>query len=149
MVSQRTAKANQLCGFASEYGLTAPQELRQLRQAIPNWLQDPDNGLSERFRRLLNGLWDDLRGLDQRISELDRQIATIAEQKPAAQRRQQLRGVGPITATALVEVVGDGAQFANGRQMSAALWLTPRQHSSGRKDRLLGISKRGDSYLRT
>lgn len=149
LVGQRTAKANQIRGLAGEYGLIAPQELRQLCRAIPSWLEDPDNGLSERFRRLLNGLWEDLKGLDERVAELDAEIATIAQQDPSVQRLQQLRGVGPITATALVAAVGDGAQFANDRQMSAALGLTPRQHSSGGKERLLGISKRGDSYLRT
>ena len=149
LVGQRTAKANQIRGLAGEYGLTAPQQLCQLRKAIPGWLEEPDNGLSERFRRLLNGLWEDLKELDERVGELDAEIATIAQEEPAAMRLQQLRGVGPITATALVAAVGDGAQFANGRQMSAALGLTPRQHSSGGKDRLLGISKRGDSYLRT
>lgn len=149
LISQRTAKANQIRGLASEYGLVAPQELRRLCRAIPDWLEDPENGLSERFRWLLSGLWDDLKGLDARVAELDREIASIAKEEPAARRLQQLRGVGPITATALVAAVGDGAQFANGRQMSAALGLTPRQHSSGGKDRLLGISKRGDSYLRT
>ena len=90
-----------------------------------------------------------MKRLDERVAELDAEIAAIAEEDPSAQRLQQLRGVGPITATALVAAVGDGAQFANGRQMSAALGLTPKQHSSGGKDRLLGISKRGDSYLRT
>jgi transposase len=149
LVGQRTAKANQIRGLAGEYGLTAPQQLCQLRKAIPGWLEEPDNGLSERFRRLLNGLWGDLKELDERVGELDAEIATIVQEEPAAMRLQQLRGVGPITATALVAAVGDGAQFANGRQMSAALGLTPRQHSSGGKDRLLGISKRGDSYLRT
>ena len=149
LVGQRTAKANQIRGLAGEYGLTAPQQLCQLRKAIPGWLEELDNGLSERFRRLLNGLWEDLKGLDERVAELDAEIAAIAQEEPAAMRLQQLRGVGPITATALVAAVGDGAQFANGRQMSAALGLTPRQHSSGGKDRLLGISKRGDSYLRT
>ena len=149
LVGQRTAKANQIRGLVGEYGLIAAQELRQLRRAIPDWLEDPDNGLSERFQRLLHGLWDDVKRLDERVAELGQEIATIAEEAPAAQRLQQLRGVGPITATALVAAVGDGAQFANGRQMSAALGLTPRQHSSGGKDRLLGISKRGDSYLRT
>jgi transposase len=83
------------------------------------------------------------------VTELDAEIAAIAQENPSAQRLQQLRGVGPITATALVAAMGDGAQFANGRQMSAALGLTPKQHSSGGKDRLLGISKRGDSSLRT
>ena len=149
LVGQRTAKANQIRGLAGEYGLTAPQQLCQLRKAIPGWLEELDNGLSERFRRLLNGLWEDLKGLDERVAELDAEIAAIAQEEPAAMRLQQLRGVGPITATALVAAVGDGAQFANGRQLSAALGLTPRQHSSGGKDRLLGISKCGDSYLRT
>ena len=149
LISQRTAKANQIRGLVSEYGLVAPQELRQLRRTIPDWLEDSENGLSDRFRRLLNGLWGDLTELDGRVAELNQEIASIAQEEPAAQRLQQLRGVGPITATALVAAVGDGAQFANGRQMSAALGLTPRQHSSGGKDRLLGISKRGDSYLRT
>jgi len=149
LLDQRKSKGNQIRGLAGEYGLVAPLQLCHLRAAIPRWLEDPDNGLSERFRRLLNGLWEDLRALDERVAELDAEIATIVEEDPTAQRLQQLRGVGPITATALVAAVGDGAQFANGRQMSAALGLTPRQHSSGGKDRLLGISKRGDSYLRT
>ena len=149
LVGQRTAKANQIRGLAGEYGLMAPQQLRQLFQAIPGWLEDADNGLSARFRRLLNGLWEDLKRLDSRVAELSQEIATIAKDEPAAQRLQQLRGVGPITATALVAAVGDARQFANGRQMSAALGLTPKQHSSGGKDRLLGISKRGDRYVRT
>jgi transposase len=149
LVGQRTAKANQIRGLAGEYGLMAPQQLHQLCKAIPCWLEDADNGLSVRFRRLLNGLWEDLKSLDIRVAELNQEIATIAKDEPAAQRLQQLRGVGPITATALVAAVGDARQFANGRQMSAALGLTPKQHSSGGKDRLLGISKRGDSYVRT
>jgi transposase len=149
LIGQRTAKANQIRGLVGEYGLVAPQNILQLRRALPDWLEDADNGLSERFRRLLSGLWGDLKVLDDRVAELDGEIASIAREEPAAQRLQQLRGVGPITATALVAAVGDGAQFANGRQMSAALGLTPKQHSSGGKDRLLGISKRGDSYLRT
>jgi transposase len=149
LLDQRKSKGNQIRGLAGEYGLIAPLQLCHLRQAIPGWLEDSDNGLSERFRRLLNGLWDDLKGLDERVAELDAEIAAIAQEDPAAQRLQQLRGVGPITATAVVAAVGDGAQFANGRQMSAALGLTPRQRSSGGKERLLGISKRGDSYLRT
>ena len=146
--NQRKAKANQIRGLIAEYGLVAPKELLHLRRALPCWLEDAENGLTERFRRLLNGLWGDLRVLDERLTELDREIAVIAQKDPVAKRLQQLRGVGPITATALVAAVGNGEQFANGRQMSAAFGLTPRQHSSGGKERLLGISKRGDAYLR-
>lgn len=74
-------------------------------------------------------------------------MSNVADQRPR-KRLQQLRGIGPLTATALVACVGDASQFANGRQMAASLGLTPRQRSSGGKDRLLGISKRGDSYVR-
>jgi transposase len=90
-----------------------------------------------------------LLALDARVGELDREIVLIARSDPVAKRLQQLRGVGPIIATALVAAVGNGEQFANGRQMSAAFGLTPRQHSSGGKERLLGISKRGDTYVRS
>ena len=149
LIEQRTAKANQIRGLVAEYGLIAPKELLMLRRAIPCWLEDPDNGLTVRFRRLLDGLWGDLRGLDERVNELDSEITAIATSEPAALRLQQLRGVGPMIATALVVALGDPRQFANGRQFAASLGLTPRQHSSGGKDRLLGISKRGDAYLRT
>ena len=149
LLSQRTAKANQIRGLVAEYGLVAPQQLASLRAAIPSWLEDAENGLSARFRRLLNDLWDDLKYLDQRITALDQEITALAQQDPVAQRLQQLRGVGPLIATAPVAAVGNAEQFSNGRQMAASLGLTPGQHSSGGKERLLGITKRGDVYLRT
>jgi len=146
---QRKAKANQVRGLVAEYGLVAPKELVRLRGAIPGWLEDAGNGLTDRFRRLLNGLWHDLLTLDERVAELDREIAQIAASDTLAKRLQQLRGVGPMTATAMLASLGDVKQFAKARQMSASLGLTPRQNSSGGKERLLGISKRGDTYLRT
>jgi transposase len=149
LIEQRTAKANQIRGLVSEYGLVAPRELLALRRAIPCWLEDSENGLTARFRRLLNGLWNDLRALDVRIEELDNEITDIATHEPAVIRLQHLRGVGPITATALLATIGDARQFTNSRQLAASLGLTPRQHSSGGKDRLLGISKRGDAYVRS
>ena len=149
LMDQRKAKANQLRGLASEYGLVAPKELLHLRLAIPRWLEDQENGLSERFRRLLRGLWRDLLAFDERIEELDREIAQIARQDPVAVRLQQVRGIGPLTATALLATVGDARQFSNGREMAASFGLTPKQNSSGGKERLLGISKRGNAYLRS
>jgi len=149
LIGQRTSKANQLRGLVAEYGLVAPQQLARLRAAVPVWLEDAENGLTSRFRKLLNGLWGDLKTLDRRVAELDREIDVIAQSDPVAKRLQQLRGVGPMVATALVATVGNAEQFANGRQMAASLGLTPRQHSSGGKDRLLGISKRGDAHLRS
>jgi len=149
LISQRTAKANQIRGLVSEYGLVAPKEMGPLRAALPCWLEDAENGLSGPFKRLLAGLWGDLRTLDDRVGELDREIALMAQHDPVAKRLQQLHGVGPIVATALIGAVGDARQFARGREMAAVLGLTPRQKSSGGKERLLGISKRGDAYLRT
>lgn len=148
LMDQRKAKVNQIRGLTAEYGLVAPREILHLRRAIPLWLEDQENGLSPRFRRLLTGLWDDLRVLDGRLVELDQEIITIAASDPVAKRLQQLRGVGPLIATALVATVGDASQFSNGRQMAASLGLTPKQNSSGGKERLLGISKRGDCYVR-
>jgi transposase len=149
LIGQRTAKANQIRGLVAEYGLVAPQQMARLRAAMPAWLEDAENGLTNRFRWLLSGLWNDLQTLDQRIAALDYEIEGIGQSDPVAKRLQQLRGVGPLIATALVAAVGNAEQFANGRQMAASLGLTPRQHSSGGKDRLLGISKRGDAYLRS
>ena len=146
---QRNAKANQIRGLVAEYGLVAPQTLLALRRAIPCWLEDADNGLTDYFRSLLHGLWSDLVALDDRMTELDKQIKTLADSNEVAQRLQQLRGVGPLVATALIATVGTGVQYCKGKQMAAALGLTPRQCSSGDKQRLMGISKRGDVYLRT
>jgi transposase len=149
LMCHRTAKANQIRGLVTEYGLVAPLQIASLRAAIPRWLEDAENGLTSRFRALLHGLWDDLLGLDDRIDSLSQEIGSIAKSDPLARRLQQLRGVGPLVATALLATVGSGEQFSKGRQMSASLGLTPRQHSSGGKDRLLGISKHGDAYLRS
>lgn len=149
LMTERTALANRIRGLVAEYGLVAPQALSALKRAIPDWLEDADNGLSDRFRSMLHGLWEDLKRLNQRIGALDKEIILIAQSNPVTKRLQQLRGVGPLVATALVATVGTGRQYAKGKQMAASIGLTPRQHSSGNKDRLLGISKRGDAYLRT
>ncbi|MFC1702230.1 IS110 family transposase [Pseudomonadota bacterium] len=149
LMTQRTAKSNQIRGLVTEYGLVAPLTLRALRAAIPCWLEDAENGLTDHFRTLLHGVWTDLVTLDDRVLELDQTIQKLANSNEVTRRLQQLRGVGPMVATALVATVGDAQQYYKGRQMAAAIGLTPRQHSSGGKDRLLGISKRGDVYLRS
>ena len=146
---QRNAKANQIRGLVAEYGLVAPLTLRALRAAIPCWLEDAENGLTDHFRTLLHGVQVDLVALDDRVLELDREIERLANSNEITKRLQQLRGVGPMVATALVATVGTAEQFHKGRQMAASLGLTPRQYSSGDKQRLLGITKRGDVYLRT
>ena len=149
LMTQRTAKANQIRGLVAEYGLVAPKHLSSLRAAIPCWLEDAENGLTGDFRRLLQGVWEDLRLLDDRVGEMDKLIKRLADSNEDCVRLQQLRGIGPMIATALIASVGDARQYHKGRQMAAAIGITPKQHSSGDKHRLLGISKRGDVYLRT
>jgi len=141
LMTQRAAKANQIRGLVAEYGLVAPRTLRALRAAIPDWLEDAENGLSDHFRSLLHRLRSDLVTLDERVLELDREIKKLADNNEVTRRLQQLRGVGPMVATALLATVGNAEQYAKGRQIAAALGLTPRQYSSGGRDRLLGISK--------
>lgn len=149
VVKQRTAKANQIRGLVGEYGVVAPQGIHALRASLPCWLEDADNGLSDRFRRLLARLAEDLRYLDARIDEYDHEIAVLAKELPAARRLMALQGVGPIIATALVATLGSGDGFKRGRDFAVTLGLTPRHHGTGGKERILGISKRGDAYLRT
>lgn len=148
LIGQRTAKANQIRGLTGEYGLVAPIGIQQLRRALPWWLEDAENGLTGEFRDLLAGLAADLRQLDDRITSLDEWIAQCVKRDPTALRLMELRGVGPLTASALSGALGDGSAFPKGRDFAASIGLTPRQHSTGGKDRLLGISKRGDGYLR-
>ncbi len=149
LMSERTAKANQIRGLVAEYGLVAPQHMSPLRQAIPRWLEDAENGLTDRFRSWLHELWNELLRLDQRRKALDAEIKRISDTHPGAKRLKQLRGVGPLVATALVARFGDGRHFQRGRQAAASVGLTPRHHGTGGKNRLYGITKQGDRYLRS
>ena len=149
LVQQRTAKVNQIRGLLAEYGIVVGRRVDVLRNALPQLLEDAENGLTADFRTLLDGLRQDLIMLDERVDDMDKKIKTLANSNSDAKRLQQIPGIGPIIATALICAIGDGKQFKRGRDMAAWLGLTPRQHSSGGKDRLLGISKRGDAYLRT
>lgn len=149
LIKQRTEKVNQIRGFLAEYGLTVERCIEKLRKALPLLLEDAENGLSFEFRGLLQELQQDLITLDKRVSEMDKKIHVLASSNATAKRLQQIPGIGPITATALVCALGDGKQFKRGRDLAAWLGLTPKQHSSGGKECLLGISKRGDTYLRT
>ena len=149
LVRQRTAKVNQIRGLLGEYGIVVRQGVAVLRKALPDILEDAGNGLMSDFRALLAGLREDLVYLDERVVTVDQTMQTLANTHEAARRLLKLRGVGPITATALVASLGDGHLFQRGRDASAWVGLVPGQHSSGGKDKLLGISKRGDAYLRT
>jgi transposase len=149
LIRQRTAKANQIRGLLAEFGLVMGRRIEVLRRALPELLEDGDNGLSGGMRRLFDGLRRDLVQLDERVAEVEAVIVAEARTNEACLRLQTIPGIGPLTASALVSAVGDGRQFKNGRQLAAWAGLVPGQDSSGGKPRLLGISKHGDTYLRT
>ncbi len=148
-VTARTAQANQIRGLLTEFGLVIPAGIRCIERKLPEFLEDAENGLSGASRALFARLLEHLRLLDRQVEELEREIDAWHREDSASQRLQAVPGIGPITASALVASVGDAKVFHNGRQFAAWLGLVPRQKSSGGKTNLLGISKRGDTYLRT
>lgn len=148
-VKARTAQANQIRGLLAEYGLVIPQGISHITKRLPEILEDGENDLPGVFRQLLHRLGDHLKELDRQVGELEVQIQLLHRESEASKKLAQIPGIGPITASALVASIGDAKSFENGRQLAAWLGLVPRQHSSGGKQLLLGISKRGDAYLRT
>lgn len=148
-VTMRTKLINQLRGLLAEYGLVLSKQVSSMRKALPD-LYDPesDNGLSLQMKQLLSQQYTTLLLFDEHIDICDLEIKRLAAGQEACQRLQAIEGVGPVTALALVAQVGDASVFKNGRHFAAYLGLVPRQHSSGNKQQLLGISKRGDGHLR-
>jgi transposase len=148
LVGTRTQLANQVRGLLMEYGLVLPQQIQHLRRGLPAILEE-DNELTPFTRRLLASLYDELVELDEKLAAIEEQVRAAYKASESSQRIAAVEGIGPLTATALVAALSDGKAFQNGRQFAAWLGLVPRQHSSGGRPRLFGISKRGDSYLRT
>jgi len=149
LVQQRTALVNQARGLLREYGVFIAAGISQFRHAIAGVLEDAENELTDLTRQLMADLYQRLLELDRQIADYERQIVRLSRERPVCQRMEKVEGVGVLTATALMATVGDAKVFKNGRQMSAWLGLVPRQHSSGEHNRLFGISKRGDTYVRS
>ncbi len=147
-VKTRTAHANQIRGLLAEYGVVLPQRLATLRRRLIAVLAE-DERLSVMAREQLHGLYQELLHLDERIKRQEALILQMCHTHPACRRLLGIPGIGPLTATALVASAGDVSVFRNGREFAAWLGIVPRQHSSGDKTMLQGISKRGDAYLRT
>jgi len=148
-VHNRTALCNQTHGLVGEYGLVLPKGVNALRKAIPVVLEDAENGLTDLFRQLLRERFDQLIELDAHINYYTDLLVSQAEHCEEIKRLQSIPGFGPIVASAYYSYVGNGEVFSNGRGVSASLGLVPRQHSTGGKNVLLGISKRGDKELRS
>lgn len=147
-VKTRTALANQLRGLLAEFGISVPQGLHKLRRALPDVLTET-NDLPPLLRAELQVQRERLCALDAEVTRLTDRIEQLANADERCQALMQRRGVGPLIASAFAAELGDPHAFHNGRQVAAWLGLVPRQHSSGGQPVLLGISKRGDAYLRT
>jgi transposase len=148
-IRDRTALSNSTRGLLGEYGIILPRGLATLRKSIHGLLEDADNGLSDRFRNLLARRYEQLVELDEHIHFYTNELEILTQQDDSCQRLQTIPGFGPIVSSAFRSAIGDGHAYGHGRDASASLGLVPRQYSSGGKNVLLGISKRGDRYLRS
>ena len=120
----------------------------ELKQVMPEILENADANLTPRMRNLVSMLWSEWKDLEHQIVAMNEEVELIASSDPAWQRLRQIPWIGPLVATAIVAAIGNGAAFHKGREFSSWLGLVPRQHSTGGKARLFGISKRGNCYLR-
>lgn len=148
-VKARTAQANQLRSLLAEFGIVVPQGIHVLLRQVPTIVSDDENGLLESVRNLFTRLLEHVKELDRHVTEVEQQILRWHKSNEQSRKLEKVPGIGPITASALVATIGDAKAFQHGRQLAAWVGLVPRQHSSGGKTRLHGISKRGDVYLRT
>lgn len=150
LVKERTALINETRGLLAEYGEVLPVGKTNLYTKLLSVVEAAvmRGDMTSLSLELFTRLHTELRELNERIESLSNRIGSIHKNHPVSLRLEQIPGVGPMTATAMVAAVGNPKDFKNGRQFSAWLGLVPKQHSSGGKERLLGISKRGDVYLR-
>jgi transposase len=148
LVGRRTALINQIRGILVERGIILAKGKAQVAKALPEIMADETNGLAPRMRTLLEELRREWRELDERVIDLDTEFAMLARQDEAARRLTEIPGIGALTATAMVAAIGKGEGFESGRDFAAWLGLVPRQATTGGKPRLLGISKRGNAYVR-
>lgn len=149
LVKERTAQANRLRGLLGEYGIVIGAGLTQVRNRLPEILEDGENGLSGLAREILADCHRQVLELDKQVSAYAEKILRLHRSSPVSKTLGAVPGIGPIIATALLASLGDGKAFETARQVPAWLGIVPKQDSSGGKPKLLGISKRGDTYLRT
>jgi transposase len=146
---ERTALANQIRGLLAEYGIVIKKGISAIRNELPSIIEDAENDLTVMSRELFNELLEEFRAMGDLLEHCDTKIKIANKNNDVCTRLGDVLGIGDITSNALYAAAGDGKNFVNGRHFSAWIGLVPGQHSTGGKPRLLGISKRGNSYLRT
>ena len=148
LVQRRTALINEIRGFLLERGVAFAAQPIHLRKNLPTVIEDAEQNLSPRLRWLLDRLWQEWKQIESDIQTITDQIEHISNEDARCRRLRQIPGFGPLVATATVAAIGNGAAFRRGRDFAAWLGVVPRQYSTGGKQRLFAISKRGNVYLR-
>lgn len=148
LVKERTAIVNQIRGLLMEYGIVVAKSVLQIRKRLPSIIEDAENELTPLGREIFRDLQMQFYETDEKVAGYDKKIEILCRSNETCKRLTQVQGVGAITATALVATIGNANVFKNGREMAAFIGLVPKQYSSGGRQVLLGISKRGDKYLR-
>lgn len=148
-IKSQTALINQIRGLLAEHGIVISRGRGHLRRGLPVVLEDESNGLSGLMRELIGEVAERLKFLENRLRHYDLRIQRMAREDERCRRIAEVSGVGPLTATALVAAVGNAKEFKSGRELAAYLGLVPGHRASGGRAVMLGISKRGDRYLRT
>jgi len=148
LVTARTALVNERRGLLAEYGMVLPQGMAKFRQTLLSTLEAEQTKLTSLGQELFHRLFAELGSLEAELASYQEKLEALADTHPVCQRLLTVPGIGPLTATALMAAVSDAQVFKNGRQFAAWLGLVPKQYSTGGQTRLLGISKRGDSYIR-
>jgi transposase len=148
LMGERTALVNEVHGLLHEYGIVMPKGVAKFRQAVVGTLEAEQDKLTPLSQEMFWKLVEEFGALEKQLAYYQEKLEALATTHPECQRLMTIPGIGPLSATALVAAVSDASAFKNGRQFAAWLGLVPRQHSTGGKERLLGISKRGDSYVR-
>ena len=149
LVRNRTELINQTRAFLAECGISIPKSRNKFEAKFKEVTSAHWDEFNDNFQRILEDNYAEYLDLQNKITEMDQHIKKCAQNDEQCQRLQEINGMGPLTAMALVSNVGDAKQFKNGRQMAAYLGLTPKEYSSGGKQRLSGITKRGNRQVRT
>lgn len=149
LVRERTALSNQLRGLLHEYGIVMGKGAAALRRTVPELLESNDERVTAVLKQVVAEQFERFNYLAQRVGHYDRQIGELCKQDERCRRLLKIEGIGPLCATALVAAIGNGQEFKNGRHFSAYLGLVPGHSNTGGKTVMLGITKRGNRYLRT
>ena len=145
LMIRRTSVINQIRSFLLERGIEFAKSPIRLREAMPEVLENANESLTQRMRNLVAMLWSEWKDLELQIVAMNDEVERIASSDAACVRLRQIPGIGPLVATAIVASIGNGAAFRKGREFAAWMGLVPKQHSTGGKAKLYGISKRHET----